>query len=255
MCDKSTNSAAFASAASVASPTPASTSLTKPIDFETKEKIVATPTLINGIIRINVSGTVFSTTWATITSHGSNYISTLVETNNNKRMTILTDENGYVFIDRDRDLFALVLKFLRYGIGNHTVIPLTTDFFKELEFYGIDLTPAERNFLENTSYGVLRRILPTVDAFLQKYWDEIYSNIAKESFVVTLKKIPVGYIYDKASNELKCCGTKNGKVIESAFVQLLIKIIKERYGFSCTYVLNNTDGSNQGSLVFSFLYI
>jgi hypothetical protein len=76
------------------------------------------------VIKFNVGGRIFATTYKTLTNKGPNKLSRLYDIhskkhgpNNNTESEIeyILDDNGYLFIDRDPRLFELILNYLRKG--------------------------------------------------------------------------------------------------------------------------------------------
>uniref|UniRef100_A0A914UNM3 BTB domain-containing protein n=1 Tax=Plectus sambesii TaxID=2011161 RepID=A0A914UNM3_9BILA len=84
------------------------------------------------IVKLDVGGTVYKTTKSTLLQ--CSYFSTMFGGN----WEVNRDENGDIFIDRDGQLFAYILAFLR---GN-TILPddiaLLKTIGQEAEFYGIE---------------------------------------------------------------------------------------------------------------------
>ena len=90
------------------------------------------------IVTLNVGGELFTTTEATLMSQGENYISNLVRAN--QPISVPKDEHGHPFVDRDKELFAYILHFLR---GNFMVFEFMSErkmkhVIEEAKFYGID---------------------------------------------------------------------------------------------------------------------
>jgi hypothetical protein len=61
------------------------------------------------IVHLNVGGTRFSTSRITLTQICDSFFSSLLS----GRIQSLKDEKGAIFIDRDPDLFRLILNYLR----------------------------------------------------------------------------------------------------------------------------------------------
>jgi hypothetical protein len=67
---------------------------------------------MSSIITLNVGGSIYTTTLATLTSSGEgNYFSCLLS----DRFPILRDESGHIFVDRDGKSFRYILNYLRTG--------------------------------------------------------------------------------------------------------------------------------------------
>ncbi|KAF9823729.1 hypothetical protein SFRURICE_014064 [Spodoptera frugiperda] len=61
------------------------------------------------IVNLNVGGTRFSTSWHTLTWVPETFFTALLS----GRIPTVRDETGAIFIDRDPNLFGLILNFLR----------------------------------------------------------------------------------------------------------------------------------------------
>jgi hypothetical protein len=67
---------------------------------------------MSSIVTLNVGGSIYTTTLATLTSSGEgNYFSCLLS----DRFPTLRDANGNIFVDRDGKTFRYILNFLRTG--------------------------------------------------------------------------------------------------------------------------------------------
>jgi len=86
------------------------------------------------LVKLNVGGKTFQTTWDTITKESNSMLSAMFA----GQIPVHLDENGAVFIDRDGKYFKKVLTFLRNG---SLEIPSERsqcfDLMKEAEFYQI----------------------------------------------------------------------------------------------------------------------
>ena len=82
-------------------------------------------------VKLNVGGRLFETNASLIKRHGDSILAVLL---NDTRQD---DPSKPVFIDRNGDIFALVLDYLRYG---SITLPITVSremFLRDLEYYGI----------------------------------------------------------------------------------------------------------------------
>nr|ACO15314.1 BTB/POZ domain-containing protein KCTD3 [Caligus clemensi] len=61
------------------------------------------------VIDLNVGGSLFSTSRSTLTSIPDTFFSALLS----DRIASARDKNGAIFIDRDPDLFKIILNYLR----------------------------------------------------------------------------------------------------------------------------------------------
>ncbi|CAB4063884.1 KCTD3 [Lepeophtheirus salmonis] len=86
------------------------------------------------IVDLNVGGTSFSTSKSTLTSIPDTFFSALIS----DRLTSARDKNGAIFIDRDPDLFKIILNYLRTRrIFGNLEKPVLKALFYEAEFYSI----------------------------------------------------------------------------------------------------------------------
>jgi len=85
------------------------------------------------IIRLDVGGTLFSTSRSTLTRYGSPFFASLLLNS--------PTSNGSYFIDRDPKIFALILEALRGAGISAPIRPDSNSTFKsllaELDFYGL----------------------------------------------------------------------------------------------------------------------
>ncbi|KAL4717945.1 hypothetical protein ACJJTC_001363 [Scirpophaga incertulas] len=89
------------------------------------------------IVNLNVGGTKFSTSWHTLTWVPDTFFTALLS----GRIPTVRDENGSIFIDRDPQLFGLILNFLRtrdIDLNNVNIRALR----HECDYFGI--TPLSR---------------------------------------------------------------------------------------------------------------
>ena len=78
------------------------------------------------VVRLNVGGTLYSTTRATLMSVPETMLATLMETD----IPVSTDDEGRIFIDRDGKHFGTILNYLRDG---DFAVPSTATERKELK--------------------------------------------------------------------------------------------------------------------------
>jgi hypothetical protein len=97
----------------------------------TKNSIEKTLTLIDDIITLNVGGTLITTTRLTLTSEKESMLASMFSS----RYELSKDKDGNIFIDRNPELFKLVLEFLRtkqfFGLDRIDIKQLNA----ELEFF------------------------------------------------------------------------------------------------------------------------
>lgn len=81
------------------------------------------PHLRSQVVRLNVGGTVYVTTAATLSSRGENFFTALLREHH--WTTVL--EDGSILVDRNGALFGVVLDFLRTG---RLVLPPDVDWYE-----------------------------------------------------------------------------------------------------------------------------
>jgi len=86
-----------------------------PPDSSSAPALKALSTQANKVVRLNVGGRLFVTSLLTLNAAGSSAISQLLEQQVTRPGSVLQDEAGVLFIDRDPDLFTVVLNYLRTG--------------------------------------------------------------------------------------------------------------------------------------------
>ena len=91
------------------------------------------------IVKLNVGGTRFMTTYSTLAVHGKNALTAMLDNVNSGRVTSTVDESGYLFIDRCGTTFYGVLDYLRSGI----IIPpngiTRQQLMIELDYFSINI--------------------------------------------------------------------------------------------------------------------
>ena len=67
------------------------------------------------IVKLNVGGVKYVTTKSSLFSKGENFLTLLISNNDEQKMLTSHDDEGFIFIDRDGELFRYVLNYLRTG--------------------------------------------------------------------------------------------------------------------------------------------
>ena len=70
----------------------------------------------NSVVKLDVGGTMFKTTQATLLSDQDSMLAKMFSTETNGRIPAIQDENGAYFIDSCPKYFAIILHFLRRGV-------------------------------------------------------------------------------------------------------------------------------------------
>lgn len=89
------------------------------------------------LVKVNVGGTRYITTRSTLVSKGENFFTVLLDNDEGNGVPCLRDEQGYIFIDRDGELFRHVLNYLRTGKLFKPDTLSITQLEYELDFYQI----------------------------------------------------------------------------------------------------------------------
>lgn len=146
------------------------------------ESAIGRPNGVPAIIKFNVGGQVFATSWTTISSRGDNLLTSLVQKHysGDFRSEVL---DGALFIDRDGAAFTHVLQVLRGG-GLHWGGQITRTWLREeLAFFAVTLDPEEveqladesaatKLFKQTCEFGVFaetKRFVQTVWPALKTY--------------------------------------------------------------------------------------
>jgi len=87
-------------------------------------------------VKLNVGGKRYITTRSTLSEHGENFFTRILERVDSGKIMHETDEKGYILIDRNGKLFEYVLDYLRSGtLICSKKMELRKRVRKELEFY------------------------------------------------------------------------------------------------------------------------
>ena len=91
------------------------------------------------IVKLNVGGATFMTTYSTLASHGKNALTAMLDNVNTGRVTSTIDENGFLFIDRCGTTFIGVLSYLRTGMIIAPPGITEKQLLVELDYYSINI--------------------------------------------------------------------------------------------------------------------
>ncbi|CAM9872449.1 unnamed protein product [Pylaiella littoralis] len=114
-----------------------------------------------GIVRLNVGGKKFLTSWETIMHAGNSMLASMFK----GKFKCTTDEDGFAFIDRDGERFRHVLNFLRCSsLPSFDEAWRYEEIMEEADFYAIEeLRQARREYSKaNTHMHVHSRIHTTL---------------------------------------------------------------------------------------------
>ena len=105
------------------------------------------------VLRFNVGGTMYITTYTTICSRGKNFLSSLVQGHFSGKMKSLMVDDAF-FIDRNGAAFEYVLQLLRGG-GIHYAGSVTKKMLmEEMSFYQVTLDESEADQLKENTEAV-----------------------------------------------------------------------------------------------------
>lgn len=144
------------------------------------------------IVRLNIGGTKYLTSMATLSARGSNFFVALVENDKSgrcawhlcafsraTRIVSPKDEKGFYFVDRNGRIFELILDYLRNG---KLVVPPSTPLASvllEMDYYGIshdDCVQFVDELRQRTSVGPIA-LSPTEQSAYDKCWPLIRSTL------------------------------------------------------------------------------
>jgi len=137
----------------------------------------------NYIIKLNIGGTLFQTTWDTLNRFGSNFLTQLTK----KEIPSLSFPEGYFFVDRSCHTFQILLDYLRTGVLRVPPTIYMESIIDDATFFSINLDAALFYDLEEGCYNNLREtdagkfsdvILITRDT--DQPWYFIITGILKE---------------------------------------------------------------------------
>lgn len=108
------------------------------------------------IVKLNVGGTTFMTTWSTLlprTEGSTNFFTGLKEFG----VGAQRDENGAYFVDRDATLFGGLLQYLRTGVLQGNAVYSREMLVLEAEYYGI-VVPSVAAVVDNEDDVVMLHV-------------------------------------------------------------------------------------------------
>ena len=93
----------------------------------------------SNIIKLNVGGVRYMTTYTTLSVAGKNAITALIDNVQAGLVSTTMDEDGYIFLDRCGFTFASVLAYLRSGTITPTPTVSREQVLVELDYFSINL--------------------------------------------------------------------------------------------------------------------
>lgn len=134
------------------------------------------------IVKLNVGGIKYTTLESTINKYDS-FLSSLIS----GRHSVITDDDGYIFIDRDGEIFKYILNFFRDEEG----------FYDVLEH----LTESSKTQLFNESYYyTIEPLIKLLDKSFRQY----------ESFPIGVAESDDNYDIKELRTLVKCCTSRYG---------------------------------------------
>uniref|UniRef100_A0A6B2LII9 BTB domain-containing protein n=1 Tax=Arcella intermedia TaxID=1963864 RepID=A0A6B2LII9_9EUKA len=132
-----------------------------------------TATKPSELVKFNVGGKRFLTSYSTVTAKGENFLSRLVDYHKRGDMSVGTDEKGYLFIDRNGEVFQVILDYLRtnelFVNGNVTVRQVLCD----LDYYQIKRECSAISL-------VLKKWQEEAEIFFKKHGAGITNHLVKQ---------------------------------------------------------------------------
>ena len=92
----------------------------------------------NSVVKLNVGGTIFQTTQATLLSDQNSMLAKMFSTEKNGRIPAIQDDSGAYFIDRCPKYFGIILNFLRGGVVEKGANVDVTLLRAEAEYFCIE---------------------------------------------------------------------------------------------------------------------
>ena len=92
----------------------------------------------SGTVMLNVGGVKVYTSLGTLGSNGTNFLTQLIENDYEGKMKAARDPEGYIFIDRNGDVFKVILEYLRYGVIEIPPGITRQQVVREIDFYQIN---------------------------------------------------------------------------------------------------------------------
>lgn len=135
------------------------------------------------IVKLNVGGKLFSTSYETLTKYDG-FLSILVST----QLGVKLDENGYIFIDRNGGVFKHILEFLRSGyIPDFDSLGYLKQLLVEVDFYQI------RSLIEIINIQIARNELLLLEIIKRSEANSVAqlkaNNDLDKNYIIELEKL------------------------------------------------------------------
>eukprot|EP01116_Phalansterium_solitarium_P007722 TRINITY_DN2058_c0_g1_i1.p1 TRINITY_DN2058_c0_g1~~TRINITY_DN2058_c0_g1_i1.p1 ORF type:complete len:221 (+),score=15.30 TRINITY_DN2058_c0_g1_i1:135-797(+) len=127
--------------------------------------------MAGNLVKLNVGGKKFMTSLSTIMNAPPCVLQTMVQRDLDQSMPSTHDEDGYLFIDRNGDVFGAILDYLRTGELDLPVGVSPTQLKREFDFYGIEYPePVSSTRVEFPELAVWQQ---RAEDFLQKHAERL----------------------------------------------------------------------------------
>lgn len=129
------------------------------------------------LIKFNVGGVRHIVSYSTLAQRVENFLTRLADNDESGAMLCVKDEKGYIFIDRNGEIFGVVLDFLRTGqllFGPH--LPYMRVQL-ELDFYQISQRTEPLGDQVDTFHAAIKKWKTQVDELMENIGEYIEKNI------------------------------------------------------------------------------
>jgi len=128
------------------------------------------------MIRLNIGGRKYATTFSTLSSKGENFFTKMILNHESNTIKSTLDETGAYFVDRNGELFGEILDYLRNGEFSIGRINSTQKrkLITELDFYGIPLPKVMNLAADNKVKVLLIQAHPDDIAYLNYSYPKKY---------------------------------------------------------------------------------
>jgi len=196
------------------------------------------------LIKLNVGGKKYVTTECTLRNRGTNFFTVLLDKIADGRMKCTTDEEGYIFIDRNGGAFEAVLEYLRNGLLLMPCGLSLRQVEKEFDFYSLG---KENVQLESVQLATHSKWQTMAELFFTKYWTDIRKqlyeiveehglNCCSLTLVHELCKSPESSVQRYYNNVRVCLDPVCfAAPLKPLFLDNVMYIFKE-HGFQSSYV-------------------
>lgn len=144
------------------------------------------------LVKFNVGGIRYTTSYSTLSLRGENFLTKLVDNDIHRAVPCVRDEEGNIFIDRDGELFGVVLNFLRTGHLLHGPNVSQKLLKMELDFYQIPMSPQQHGDEGAAAEGTADDPLGAAVMKWRLEVDELVSNIGEQIEAAVISAVEQG---------------------------------------------------------------